>query len=178
MEAAITGRARAVLLVNPDFRANPLHMGQVGESAYKREVAERPAKWYAVLEQQRRLWPIARRFPDIVWRCLNSLGLSTSRAETLVRLGEANVDTLVVSDSSQAESYARGRKARLRRLTNQGVLTFARIDPLDHTVFGPLARQSVSAVLTSWLEERLRTSQVAGAPSNRRDGKAVVSPPR
>jgi alpha-beta hydrolase superfamily lysophospholipase len=164
MEAAIAGQARAVFLVNPDFRANPLESAQVGESALKREVAERPAKWYSVLEQQRRLWPIARHFPDIVWRCINSLGVSTSRADTLVRLGEANVNTLVVSDSDQAESYARGRKARLRRLSNEGVLTFARIDPLDHSAFGPFARHSVSSVLTSWLEERFGTSRLTATP--------------
>lgn len=176
MEAAIAGRARAVFLVNPDFRADPLQSAQVGESALRREVAERPAKWYSVLEQQRLLRPIARHFPDIVWRCVNSLGLAASRADTLVRLGEANIDTLVVSDSNQAESYARGRKARLRRLSDRGVLTFARVDPLDHTVFGPLARGSVSDVLTSWLEERLGTSRVA-ATSIRDDGRSVASPP-
>lgn len=176
MEAAIAGRARAVFLVNPDFRANPLQSAQVGESALTREVAEHPAKWYSVLEQQRLLWPIARHFPDIVWRCVNFLGLGTSRADTLVRLGEANIDTLVVSDSFQAEACVRGRKARLRRLSNQGVLTFARIDPLDHTIFGPLARRMVSGVLTSWLEERLGTSRVV-ATSIGHPGKAVASPP-
>jgi alpha-beta hydrolase superfamily lysophospholipase len=178
MEAAVAGQSRAVFLVNPDFRANPLQSAQVGEFAHLREVAERPAKWYAVLEQQRRLWPLARHFPDIVWRGINALGLSTSRADTFVRLGEANVNTLVVSNSHQAESYARGRKARLRRLANQGVLTFASIDPLDHTVFGPFARHSVSNVLTSRLEERLGTSGVVATPSIRYDGKADVSPPR
>jgi len=175
MEAAIAGHARAVFLVNPDFRANPLQSAQVGESLLKREVAESPSKWYSMLEQQPRLWPIARHFPDIVWRCINSLGLATSRADTFVRLGEANVNTLVVSNSDQADTYVRGRKARLRRLSHQGVLTFARLDPLDHTVFGPLARRSVSNVLTSGLQDRFGTSRVVTDPAIP-DGKAGAPP--
>jgi hypothetical protein len=171
MEAAIAGHARAVFLVNPDFRANPLQSTLVGESALEREVAERPTKWYTVLERQRLLWPIARHFPDFVWRGINSLGLAASRADTFVRLGEANVDTLVVSDSGEAESYTRGRKARLRRLSEQGVVTFARLDPLDHTVFGPLARHSVSNVLTSWLEERGGEDRAVPEPSIADDGE-------
>ncbi|HEY1826351.1 MAG TPA: alpha/beta fold hydrolase [Acidimicrobiales bacterium] len=157
MEVALTGRVRAVFLVNPDFRASPLESTQAGESLLKREVAESPKKWYTRLEQLHFLWPVARHLPDVVWRIVNSLGLGTSRANTLVRLGEANVDAFVVSDSDQAESYARGRKARLRRLSSQGALTFAHIDPLDHTVFGPLARHSVSNTLTSQLVERFGT---------------------
>jgi alpha-beta hydrolase superfamily lysophospholipase len=178
MEAAIAGGVRAVFLVNPDFRANPLQPTLVGESALEREVAERPEKWYSWLERQRFLWPIARRFPDFAWRIINSFGLATSRADTLVRLGETNVDVLVVSDTSQAESYARGRKVRLRRLSDQGKLTFARIDPLDHTVFGPLARRTVSNVLTSRLEGRYVIGPDAAARSISDDATAVVPPPR
>lgn len=169
MEVAIAGQARAVFLVNPAFRADPLESIQVGESAVAREVAESPAKWYSTLEKMRFLWPVARHFPDVVWRLINSLGLATSRADSLVRLVEANVDTLVVCDSYQAESYARGRKAEFRRLSNQGTLRFARIDPLDHTVFGPLARQCVSNVLTSSLEERFGTGRFVAPPSIQRD---------
>ncbi len=157
MEIALTGQVRTVFLVNPDFRANPLESTLAGESVLKREVAESPKKWYAKLEELEFLWPIARRLPDVVWRVLNLFGLGTSRADTLVRLGEADVDVFVVSDTHQAVSYARGRKARIRRLANQGALTFACVDPLDHTVFGPLARQSVSDVLTARLEECMGT---------------------
>jgi alpha-beta hydrolase superfamily lysophospholipase len=177
MEVALSDRVRAVFLVNPSFRANPLDSGEVGESATRREVAETPAKWYSALEQLRFLWPIARHFPDFAWRFINSLGLSSSRANSLVRLAKANVDTFVVCDSDQVESLTRGRKADVRRLAKQGALTFAPVDPLDHTVFGPLARRNVSNVLTSWLEERFETDQVFAPGPIQSGEQAAVSPP-
>jgi alpha-beta hydrolase superfamily lysophospholipase len=177
MEVALSSRVRAVFLVNPSFRFDALDSGKIGESATKREVAETPAKWYSALEQLRFLWPLARHFPDIVWRIINSLGVRSSRADSLVRLAKANVDTFVVCDSDQAESLIRGRKADARRLAKRGALTFAHVDPLDHTVFGPLARQSVSNVLTSWLEERYgRDKGLAPLPLHS-DGQTIVSPP-
>jgi pimeloyl-ACP methyl ester carboxylesterase len=178
MEVAMAGRVRALFLVNPDFRANPLEVTYAGESELKRAVAESPAKWYSKLEKLQFLWPLARRFPDIVWRGINFVALGTSRANTLVRLGEAGVDTFVISNSYQAESDSRGRKARLRRLSVEGAVTFKRIDPLDHTVFGPLARRSVSNAMTSRLVERFSSGQSVAQWSGQNDGPAIVPPAR
>jgi hypothetical protein len=176
METAIAGGVRGVILVNPDFRANTFQQAQGDESDLRRKVQESPAKWYSSLEKQRFLWPVARRFPDFVWRIINSLGLATSRADTLVRLSEANVETVLVSDGRQAESYVRGRKGRIRRISADGALTIARIDPLDHSCFGPVARHTVSDLLTSWLEVRYAICPDLTARKIQHDAKEVAPP--
>jgi hypothetical protein len=142
-------------MVNPAFRIDPLEEPSSSGVSMRLEVAERPRRWYRAMERAKPLVPLARRAPDVVWKVVNRFGFAASKSDSLVRLATAGIDTLVVTDPQESAVYQRGQKRRLRRLGDAGKFSMVVFDPLDHTVFGPLARQRVADALTQHLERKV-----------------------
>ena len=163
MEVGFASKVRAVYMVNPAFRVDPLLEPDASEEIARREIAEVRRKWYVALENLEFLWPIARKAPEFMWVLIDRFGVTSSKADTLLRLAERGIDTFIVADLTESSRYIRGKRSQIRHLELGGALSLVTFESLDHTVFGPLARQRVVAALSQHLAASLLGVTVASA---------------
>jgi pimeloyl-ACP methyl ester carboxylesterase len=162
MEVGFATKVKAIYMVNPAFRVDPMAEPETDDDLARREIAEVRRKWYVMLESLEFLWPLARKAPEFMWTLIDRFGVTSSKAESLIRLASRGIDTFIVADSNEASRYVRGKRSDIRRLELEGSLSLVTFESLDHTIFGPLARQRVVNSLSEHLAATLLTP--ASAP--------------
>jgi pimeloyl-ACP methyl ester carboxylesterase len=99
---------------------------------------------------------VKRRLPRLVWRALDALRVSPSRARSLQELVDGGVDTLLLYGAGDFFLTRLNETSswHLDRLKRHPKFRFATVDGLDHALMAPVPRDELVAVLEQFLLER------------------------